>query len=106
MITLPADAPAWAVAMAEQMAVHMRELINQDIRRLEVAMARRQPADLDVMITARQADVHYRLRMGTARAAWERGDGTLRGKLRKGRSSTGQVLYLNRDDCERIWGAS
>jgi hypothetical protein len=98
VIALPPDAPPWAIALAQQVAAEMD--------RLAIAVSRKHPDDSNQLITARQADITYRLRAGTATATYEAGDKGLRGKRRKGRSSTGWVLMLNREDCDRIWGAA
>lgn len=85
---MPADAPMWARVLAAK------------IDRLQ---ARPAATGEPVMISASQADRLYRLRQGTVRATWEHGDGRLKGQLRRGRGPTGQVLYVDRADCDRIW---
>ena len=94
-VAIPSDAPIWVQALFAR----IDELEQQVKRRPGRVVA------ADPMITARQADVTYRLKNGTARATWERGDGRLKGQQRKGRSPTGLVLWLDRADCDAIWKA-
>lgn len=93
MTTIPADAPSWAQALfAELHALRQR---------LDGTTAPAAPAQ--AMMSARACDKTYRLRAGTARAAYEAG--LIRGQPRAGKSATGQVLWLRADDAERLWGA-
>lgn len=93
MSTLPADAPTWAqVLFAEVQSLH--RLVSTQSAPAAAAQA---------MLSARACDKTYRLRAGTACAAYEAG--LVRGQRRAGKSSTGQVLWLRADDAERLWGA-
>jgi len=91
--TLPADAPAWAQVLFAEI-VHVKKIVSS---------AQAQTPAPDATITANAADRLYHLREGTARATWDLGDGRLKGQLRKGRSPTGLVLYLDKADCDRLW---
>lgn len=92
-MTLPADAPPWAQVLFTKLDRVEQAIVNQT-------------GSTDEMVTARQVDVMFRLRAGTTRGMYEIGDGRLHGQLRRGRSPTGQVLYVNLADARRIWGGT
>jgi hypothetical protein len=92
MNSMPADCPAWAVTLYDE------------LKAIRQAISAQPSQPVQVMVSARSCDMRYRLRAGTAKAAYLAGK--IRGAERPGKSLTGVVLWLRADDAETLWGAA